>query len=203
MSLSKFAKKSASPLKSGRSLVGFPAKVAQSSTSAGCSKKRSENADDEQERQQYFVEAVLDKKHIGAKKYYYVKWVGYDDPTWEKAENCRGCKKLVLEFERQRKAERVLGVSLKPSTTTAQKASLGNEENENAGAHGKRFKVERGAEVVEVLASYVRTNDDGSRKVFAKVKYDDNSTEVLPTVILMRQCPTKLIDYYESRLKFE
>lgn len=50
--------------------------------------------------------------------------------------------------------------------------------------------MERGAEVVEVLASYVRTNDDGSRKVFAKVKYDDNTTEVLPTVILMRQCPT-------------
>ena len=39
--------------------------------------------DDEPE--EYFVEAILDSKLDRGKLKYYVKWIGYDQPTWEPA----------------------------------------------------------------------------------------------------------------------
>lgn len=47
----------------------------------------------------YDVEKILDKKVFKEKLYYKVKWLGFEDPTWELAENCTGCDYLIEQFE--------------------------------------------------------------------------------------------------------
>lgn len=48
----------------------------------------------------YDVEKILNKKVFENKVYYKIKWVGYDEPTWELAKNCNGCEYLIEQFER-------------------------------------------------------------------------------------------------------
>ena len=45
----------------------------------------------------YQVEEILSSKTIKGKDYYLLKWVGYDEPTWEKGSNLR-CYKLLKRF---------------------------------------------------------------------------------------------------------
>lgn len=47
----------------------------------------------------YDVEKILNKKVHKNKVYYKIKWVGFDEPTWESAKNCNGCEYLIEQFE--------------------------------------------------------------------------------------------------------
>lgn len=47
----------------------------------------------------YQVEKVLNKKTFRNKTWYKLKWVGYEEPTWELAENC-SCDLLIAEYEK-------------------------------------------------------------------------------------------------------
>jgi hypothetical protein len=52
---------------------------------------------------QFVVEAILDKRIVGGKAEYLIKWQGYNDPddnTWEPIENCVGFSGfLCFEFD--------------------------------------------------------------------------------------------------------
>ncbi|KAH7696832.1 Chromo domain containing protein [Aphelenchoides avenae] len=158
--------------------------------SSGKKSMKRKQSDTNNHEEEFEFEAILDKKSANGKKHFLVKWVGWPTPTWEPIENFADCKNLIKDFERRRKAERVLGKSLLPDSV-AGKASKG------------RFKVERGAKVAQVLGACVRDDDDGTRNVFAKVQYEDKTTEIVPTAVLLKQCPMTLFAFYESRLKFE
>ncbi|KAH7721614.1 chromobox protein [Aphelenchoides avenae] len=125
--------------------------------------------------EKFDVEAILGKKTINGKS----------TSRWEPIENCLGCKELINDFEdrRRRKSTRLANI--------AGKASKG------------RFKVERGAKVAQVVGTCVRDNADGTRNVFIKVHYDDTTTEIMPSAVLLKECPMTLIGYYKSLLKFE
>ena len=47
--------------------------------------------------EQYEVEELLDSKVVRRSKQYLVKWVGHDEPTWEKASNIN--QELIAGFE--------------------------------------------------------------------------------------------------------
>jgi hypothetical protein len=55
-----------------------------------------------EEEEMYEVEEILDKKKIGAKWKYQIKWVGYglDQTTWEPAENLENVDSMLKEFEK-------------------------------------------------------------------------------------------------------
>lgn len=55
--------------------------------------------------QQYDVETVLASRMRGGNKYYYVKWVGYSDPTWEPAAIiAKDAPDMAREYEQSIKA---------------------------------------------------------------------------------------------------
>ncbi len=49
---------------------------------------------------EYKVERILDKKIVGGKVFYFIKWFGYDirEATWEPTENLN-CPKKIDDFE--------------------------------------------------------------------------------------------------------
>lgn len=51
--------------------------------------------------QEYEVEEILDVNEVGEITYYHVKWVGYNETTWEPFENCKGCEKKIVEFHKK------------------------------------------------------------------------------------------------------
>uniref|UniRef100_A0AC34RIF1 Chromo domain-containing protein n=1 Tax=Panagrolaimus sp. JU765 TaxID=591449 RepID=A0AC34RIF1_9BILA len=63
----------------------------------------SSDEDSGKEENEFFVEKILDKRFVGKKVEYFIKWKGYDDPsdnTWEPVENCQ-CGELIEEFEKK------------------------------------------------------------------------------------------------------
>ena len=50
--------------------------------------------------QVYLVERVVDKKQVGKRTMYCVKWEGYksDENTWEPAKNLANVKHLIQEY---------------------------------------------------------------------------------------------------------
>jgi hypothetical protein len=53
----------------------------------------------------YEVEVILDVMEIEGQTLYHVKWVGYDDTTWEPIDHLKGCGEMLQEFSNRRKAE--------------------------------------------------------------------------------------------------
>jgi hypothetical protein len=76
----------------------------------------------EEEEPEYEVEAILEKKKVGPKWKYFIKWVGYphDQNTWEPEENLSNVKEMLQEFEdnwnrKQKEKEKKLAGPAKPS----------------------------------------------------------------------------------------
>lgn len=69
------------------------------------------------EQENYFiVEKILEKKKVGKKTTYLVKWEGYseDQNTWEPVSNLRNVKDLLLQFEAElSKNEEMKKITLK------------------------------------------------------------------------------------------
>lgn len=65
------------------------------------SKEVQEVDEDLQEEEEYEVEKVVDKKSIGGKVHYLLKWKNYPDSenTWEAEEGLQ-CPELIEEFEK-------------------------------------------------------------------------------------------------------
>lgn len=59
-------------------------------SSAGKTKKK--------KKVEYEVERIMDMKEENGEIHYLVKWVGYDEPSWEPQENCDNCKELIEKF---------------------------------------------------------------------------------------------------------
>jgi len=61
-----------------------------------------DESDEEETKEEYVVEDILDKKSTPDGPLYLVKWVGYgpEDNTWEPEENLVGCLDLLEKFNR-------------------------------------------------------------------------------------------------------
>ena len=55
------------------------------------------------EQQEWNVEELLERKTFQGRIYYKVKWVGFEDTTWEPFKNLTGCKLLLAAFHENEK----------------------------------------------------------------------------------------------------
>lgn len=58
----------------------------------------------EAEDEVYEVEKILDSIMEGGVEKFLVKWVGYDDPTWEPLQNLDGCREVLEAFRQEQRA---------------------------------------------------------------------------------------------------
>uniref|UniRef100_A0A914D4E8 Chromo domain-containing protein n=1 Tax=Acrobeloides nanus TaxID=290746 RepID=A0A914D4E8_9BILA len=76
--------------------------------------------------EKYTVEKILEKRFKNGKIEYYIKWLGYDNPsdnTWEPAENC-DCPDLINEFEASwKKSEEKKAVEKRKSASSVPKSA--------------------------------------------------------------------------------
>lgn len=66
------------------------------------SNSSSSSSDEDRGEDVYDVESILDVVVEEGVRYYYVKWAGYDEMTWEPEENCVGCERKIREFYKRR-----------------------------------------------------------------------------------------------------
>ena len=75
------------------------------------------------------VERIKDKKGKGAKVKYLVKWVGYDDETWEPSKHLTGCKQMITAYNQSLKQPDPKPVATPKHGTTAHgKTAIPNKE---------------------------------------------------------------------------
>ena len=88
-------------------------KTQESSESEDPSENESLNEEEEEnqevdplpllEQQEWNVEELLERKTFQGRIYYKVKWVGFEDTTWEPFKNLTGCKLLLAAFHENEK----------------------------------------------------------------------------------------------------
>lgn len=47
------------------------------------------------------MERIVDERIIGGKKELLIQWAGWDEPSWEPAENADECQGLLDEFNEE------------------------------------------------------------------------------------------------------
>ena len=67
----------------------------------GSNPEQEDEEDSDEDESFYEVEKILDKRQIGKRFQYLVKWVGFpaDQATWEPPTNLQNVKNMVKEFE--------------------------------------------------------------------------------------------------------
>lgn len=168
--------------------------------------------------EEYEVERIVGKRVRFGKVEYRVKWVGYpeSDNTWQ-AVDTMNCPDLIEEYERaMEKSMAVASKSPKPPKTSSRRKNTQNKD------HGARLRVPKGAsatgasspesasaappmvpgdwedEVVRI--DTVTRADHGKLHVWVQWQSGE-ITEELASEANVR-CPQKVIQFYESRLKF-
>jgi hypothetical protein len=150
---------------------------------------------EEHEEEFYYVEKILSKQENPTR--YLVKWEGWpqEQATWEPLENLENVMHLVEEFETERSRRRRMTskVKCKPFKYVEDNKCILDE-------------METGELPNQVVT--VKMNDG---ILFALVKYDKGSVGSdgmpraniwVPTSILAEKNPIILIDFYESKIRF-
>jgi hypothetical protein len=150
---------------------------------------------EDHEEEFYYVEKILSKQDNPTR--YLVKWEGWpqEQATWEPLENLENVMHLVEEFEKERNRRKRLTTKLKYKATKSV-------------ADNNSVLDEMDASELPNQVVTVKMNDG---VLFALVKFDKASVGSdgmpkpniwVPTSILAEKNPTILIDFYESKIRF-
>jgi len=175
--------------------------------------------------EEYVVEKILEKRIVGGKVEYLLKWKGYgdEDNTWEPEENL-GCPDLIAEFERKweenekkKKAERdakkirekrpapasVDDYSEKKENRAAATASAPKKpktgKESRGGLGGSTSEVtgfDRGLQPEKIIGA---TDSSGELMFLMKWK-DTDEADLVPARQANVKCPQVVISFYEERL---
>jgi len=173
-------------------------------------------------KEEFVVEAILDKRLIRGKVEYLIKWEGYanEDNTWEPEQNCI-CPELMEAFEdswaEKKKAER----KNKQVKTKKSEQRNGGSNHENGGMdedsdddEQKRAKkkakqsvaangmsadlagFDRGLNPEKIIGA---TDKDGELMFLIKWKNSDEA-DLVPARVANVRAPQMVISFYEERL---
>ena len=165
----------------------------------------------------YEVERISDRRIVGGKKQYLIKWKGYSDneSTWEPISHLKYILDQVKEFEE--KYEKKNNKS-KPENKESSTEDV-KEEKESDNLNGKKRKRDKD-EIEEDYCNRYREERlliDKSVKKILSVKKEENgivaivekenknkkiTKEIISTNDLKKSNPWMLIDYYETKIKF-
>lgn len=164
----------------------------------------------------YVVESIQEKRVKDGKTLYKIKWLGYNDDecTWEEEENILD-KEMINDFERK-------GLSKKNKKSTPKKEKLSKDVPiitkpiiDNDSIPINEIKAEdsmpsekittlnhltKFAENIDKIECVFRENE--GEAIFAYVVLKNRGRSVFPVSQLRELAPYKLIEYYESKLKF-
>jgi len=165
---------------------------------------KSANTDKEEGEEEFVVEKILEKRIVGGKTEYLVKWKGYgpEDNTWEPVENL-GCPELIEEFER---TWRLNQEKSKAKKRPSEADKVDYKENKS----GKKTKLpstkepvraeqtgfDRGLQADKIIGA---TDSSGELMFLMKWK-DTDEADLVPARQANVKCPQVVISFYEERL---
>ena len=183
------------------------------------------------EGEYYNIEKILDRRKIGGKFEYKIKWEGYpmSQSTWEPMKNLETAKELVEEYNRTHPIKNVQKTSdsfinKKRKEEIEEKSQqisqnekgpedevkidnviskINNNENENENVN---VKVNEKTYIIDDSLRSVFTVKQQNQRLMAVVEKlnDDGNIEriYIPTEELRRTNPWILLNFYESKIKF-
>ena len=145
----------------------------------------------EEEPAEFSVERIEDKRVVGGKTEYYLKWKGYprSENTWEPVENL-DCPDLIAAFEESLKNKKD-GKKTSPSDSK-QKRRKEDEDKDSREPSG----FDRGLEPAKILGA---TDSSGELLFLMKWKGSDDA-DLVPATQANVKCPQIVIKFYEERL---
>jgi len=156
----------------------------------------------DEEEEEFVVEKILEKRIVGSKTEYLLKWKGYgeNDNTWEPEENL-GCPELIQEFEKnwREKQEKLKGkkrgpeaLAEHPKESKSKKAKAPAKEPQRAEQTG----FDRGLTADKIIGA---TDSSGELMFLMKWK-DTDEADLVPARQANLKCPQVVIGFYEERL---
>ena len=164
-------------------------------TSTGKKKRRRSPSPkfESEDEEIYSVEKIVDKRIVGGKVEYFLKWKGFGsaDNTWEPEENL-DCSNLIEEFERNLKAKKVkieqpklLGEGKSPTKAIPTSSEI-----------DEKIGFARGLDPERIIGA---TEQDGNIIFLIKWKGSDEN-DLVPASEANIKCPQVVIKFYESKL---
>lgn len=178
-------------------------------------------ADHSQETEEdiFVVEMIKDKRVKDGKVHYKIKWLGYSENecTWEEEENILD-KDMINDFEENQRTKK--NKKKKPTTDTnskkptTEKLTINKEIKRMGTIEMSEIAPEEAlpsdkvttlnhltkfAENIDMIECVFR---DGSETLLAYVILKNRGRTVFPVSQLKELAPYKLIEYYESKLRF-
>jgi len=164
---------------------------------------------EEEGGEEFIVERILDKRIVGGKTEYLLKWKGYteDDNTWEPEDNL-GCPELIEAFEKNWRKEQDEKKKAQPKKRVAEEPlkSKGDDKKEKS----KKAKTvpskdppradlsgfDRGLTADKIIGA---TDSSGELMFLMKWK-DTDEADLVPARQANVKCPQVVISFYEERL---
>jgi len=158
--------------------------------------KEVDESDSGDSKEHYSVERIVKKRVRGDRVQYLLKWAGYtdEDNTWEDAENLVGCQKLLEVFNQEQEAEEREAAKRIPK----KRGPKPKAERENVLKKQKTDPFD-GDSVEEILGARMI---DNKLNLYVRWK-DKKSFAFVPSEVCNGAIPHQVIEFYESRLKFD
>jgi chromobox protein 1 len=184
------------------------------SSKSGSPARSDEGSGMEEEGEEFVVERILEKRMVGDKTEYLLKWKGYteEDNTWEPEDNL-GCPELIQEFERnwrkeqekknaektERAKKRLADADVKDKSKDDKKENRNKKIKANSSKEPPKTDVtgfDRGLTADKIIGA---TDSSGELMFLMKWK-DTDEADLVPARQANVKCPQVVISFYEERL---
>ena len=138
----------------------------------------SDSFNNDSEDELYNVEKILDKKKVGGKVLYKVKWEGYDinQCTWEPLKNLFNVQKFINEFERKNKQnnKKILNKKHKRNKSIVNKKKI-DENNKDKNKKSSSYSKKNDDEIV---SNFYHSNSIKKNQIVKREKSGNKSNTI-------------------------
>lgn len=155
--------------------------------------------------EEFVVEKILDKKIVGGKVHYYLKWKGFDEDenSWEPEDNL-DCPELIAEFEKQwkmkqeKKKEKTKQKAVEPLNDEKKKKRKTTEvtKPEPKSEPMKASGFDRGLKPERIIGA----TDSSGELMFLMKWVGTEEADLVRSADARQKCPQLIIEFYEKHL---